>query len=971
MVVVVMGVILASLAGVLLYASARDRTEGKLQTSSVRAAYAAEAAVAVGVETLRKELEDSVTPNLTAVQTSTKTAVAAALPGATFPTLSVRYYDSITNTTSATPFGSSTLATIASGPNAGLRAQQTPIQVFAVSQVDKATASVADAIRIDLIPVFQFAMFFDGDFELQNPAPITISGRVHTNGNFYLSGGDAAEFRGNISIANTLHGHSSFAASSKVGSTAIRKADGTDLDVSTGFPFAAAADQKKEIEKWGGTVSDKSTGAQPLSIPLRLSSAETCKVSADCAGANRSCVKVRSSDENGVCTDDVIARPNVCGGATPKSAQFAQSLAIELIRRPAADYRSTGLSDPYTTIRVASGKAVTSPYSVEFGPRPAIDRLGDIDANISQDQLFMVDVPRSVPVVKSTMADDDKGAILDRMYWKADVRIIDGIWYRKGQVEPVFDPEVEGYTTGNPDPADVSHLFARAIRYSWWWDARENRVYCTNTVSDENCQANRYQRGQQVRSADFDMAAFMALLENLTARKRLFPTGVLPDAGVIVYMSETYDPTYEDANFSQVRRAANVRNFLNFPTMHNHLASATINARPRKVAAKNTNVTTPTTRPPTPYERGWYPENLWGLNAPAGFESLTRPPTIAVLPTPAQIAVYADGNRMGLCSATLTALCVRNGSRCQIPGIDYTTASARRPANRATSFAVPQIEPTCVQAAATPLGPENAVRLVRGYAVPATGFTFVTDNRLYIAGDINVRRDANVISGTFQTQQDIAGSVAVMADSLTLMSSRFNDMEFQGRAFNAFPRAPGSYTDMTGWSGDSKPATGAFDVGKLPYRNATTSGEAFGSFCSTAPLPYETIFNASLLMGDVPACVATSSSIGNPSGGVNNFPRFVEDWNKVTSDPVPLTINGSIVGLFRSERGNARFQSSGYGTGGFGVGMTSTAYSTAVCVYTPPKRQWTFDNTLLDSIDNLPPGTPRVVATDRLRWVRR
>ena len=970
MVVVVMGVILASLAGVLLYAAARDRTEGKLQTSSVRAAYAAEAAVAVGVETLRKELEDSVTPNLTDVQVDTRTAVSAALPGATFPTLSVRYYDAITNTTSATPFGTSTLATIASGPNVGLRAQQTPIQVFAVSQVDKATASVADAIRIDLIPVFQFAMFFDGDFELQNPAPITISGRVHTNGNFYLSGGDAAEFRGNISIANTLHGHASFLSSTKVGSTAIRKADGTDLDVSTKFPYALAADQKKEIEKWGGTVSDKSTGAQPLSIPLRLSSAETCKISSDCLGANRSCVKVRTSDERGVCTDDVVARPNLCGD-TSKAAQFAQSLAIELIRRPAPDYKSTGISDPYTTVRVASSKAVTSPYSVEFGPRPAIDRAGDLDTNFAQDQLFMVDVPRSVPLVKSTTADDDKGAILDRMYWKADVRIIDGVWYRKGQVEPVFDPEVEGYTSVNPDPNDVSHLFARAIRYSWWWDPRENRVYCTNTGSDENCQANRYQRGLQVRSADFDMAAFMALLDNLTARKRLFPTGVLPDAGVVVYMSETYDPTYEDANFSQARRAANVRNFLNFPTMHNHLTSTTINGRARKAAAKNTNVTTPTTRPPTPYERGWYPENLWGVNAPAGFESLTRPPTISATPTAAQIAVYADGNRMGVCSATLTAACIRNGSRCQIPGIDYTTSNARRPANRATSFATPQIDPTCVQAAATPMGPENAVRLVRGYAVPATGFTFVTDNRLYIAGDVNVRRDASVSSGGFETRQDLSGSVAVMADSLTLISSRFNDMEFQGRAYNAFPRAPASYTNMTGWSGDIKPATSTFDVGKLPYRNPTTSGEAFGSFCSTAPLPYETIFNASLLMGDVPSCVNTSGSIGNPGGGVNNFPRFVEDWGKDANNPIPLTINGSIVGLFRAERGNARFQNSGYGTGGFGVGTTSGAYGTSSCIYTPPKRQWTFDNTLLDSIENLPPGTPRVVATDRLRWVRR
>jgi hypothetical protein len=42
-----------------------------------------------------------------------------------------------------------------------------------------------------------------------------------------------------------------------------------------------------------------------------------------------------------------------------------------------------------------------------------------------------------------------------------------------------------------------------------------------------------------------------------------------------------------------------------------------------------------------------------------------------------------------------------------------------------------------------------------------------------------------------------------------------------------------------------------------------------------------------------------------------------------------------------------------------------------ICDYRPPNRKWTFDQVLLTGIDRLPPGTPRVVANDRLRWVRR
>jgi hypothetical protein len=32
---------------------------------------------------------------------------------------------------------------------------------------------------------------------------------------------------------------------------------------------------------------------------------------------------------------------------------------------------------------------------------------------------------------------------------------------------------------------------------------------------------------------------------------------------------------------------------------------------------------------------------------------------------------------------------------------------------------------------------------------------------------------------------------------------------------------------------------------------------------------------------------------------------------------------------------------------------------------------WSFDDALLGAVEALPPGTPRVVSTDRLRWIRR
>ncbi|HEY1098126.1 MAG TPA: hypothetical protein VGF99_04330, partial [Myxococcota bacterium] len=665
MVVIVMGVILASIAAILLYATSRDRLEGRQQAASVRAVYASEAAVAVGVENLRAELERNTTPDLAAVRAATLANAKAALPDVDFPTLTVNYYDAITNSTQSTPFGSSTLSTITSGVNAGLRAQQTPIQVFAVSNVDNATASVADAIRIDLIPVFQFAMFFDGDFEMQNPAPITVSGRVHTNGNFYISGGTATAFQGNVSVAKTFRAHAAYDSTYKVSVASIVKADGNPLNIATGFPYGSdpytGTAQANEIKKWGGTVSDSSTGAQPLSIPLRLSSASTCTAHAQC-GAGRSCVRVRATDENGVCTDDVVSRPDKCG-TTSMTASFAQSLAVELIRRPAADYATSGVNAPYADVALldGSGRPRTSPYSVEFGVRPAMTARTSAD-------MIKVDVPRSVPLMTSTVADDDKGAVLDRMYWKADVRIIDGIWYRKDSTVPVFDPERDAYTPTElaPSTTDWKHLFARTIRYSWWWDGRENRVYCKDTTGkNENCVTdnNVYQRGGQIRSADFDMAAFMALLEDATAKNKLFPAGV-PESGVIIYMSETYDPTFEDAN-TKLGRTPNVRNFLNFPVMHNDLVRPLLmTTATRKSPARNSLTTG--ARPPNPYEVGWLPERLWGRQAPTNFESLTR--TNSALTDILQVAGYTD--------PVLTSDFL---SPCLVPGTDYTSSAAVRP----------------------------------------------------------------------------------------------------------------------------------------------------------------------------------------------------------------------------------------------------------------------------------------------------
>ena len=87
----------------------------------------------------------------------------------------------------------------------------------------------------------------------------------------------------------------------------------------------------------------------------------------------------------------------------------------------------------------------------------------------------------------------------------------------------------------------------------------------------------------------------------------------------------------------------------------------------------------------------------------------------------------------------------------------------------------------------------------------------------------------------------------------------------------------------------------------------------------------------------------TSSSY---SGGVENFPRFLEEWTGRT-----LTYNGSLVAMYYSTLATNLWR---------GIGATYD-------IYNPPTRNWALDqNYLIEG--KLPPATPSVTVFVRGRW---
>ena len=174
--------------------------------------------------------------------------------------------------------------------------------------------------------------------------------------------------------------------------------------------------------------------------------------------------------------------------------------------------------------------------------------------------------------------------------------------------------------------------------------------------------------------------------------------------------------------------------------------------------------------------------------------------------------------------------------------------------------------------------PKRGVRLKNGSTLPGGGLTVVSDNPVYIQGDYN----------TIGTRQP----AAVMGDAIMILSNNWNDAN--------------SSADVNSGS-----------------RNAT-----------------DTTINTAILGGIVPTDPTVSGNKAY-SGGVENFPRFMENWNGKN-----FNYNGSMVELFASKQAVGRW------------GTSSQSYN-------PPIRNWAYETLFRTSP---PPGTLFVTTYAKQRW---
>ena len=176
-------------------------------------------------------------------------------------------------------------------------------------------------------------------------------------------------------------------------------------------------------------------------------------------------------------------------------------------------------------------------------------------------------------------------------------------------------------------------------------------------------------------------------------------------------------------------------------------------------------------------------------------------------------------------------------------------------------------------------GTLGAVRVVNGTLLPTNGLTVATGRPLYVKGDFNAP-----ILGSTNTAT--ARPASLVGDAITILSGNWND------------------------------ANGNSDVSS---RTAAA-----------------TTINAAFLTGVV------ETTAGRYSGGMENFPRFLETWGLGNV----FTYNGSMVKMFPSL---------------YATNSWNGSY------YVPPKRNWAYDVNF-DNPTRLPPKTPSLLKVLRTRW---
>jgi len=155
---------------------------------------------------------------------------------------------------------------------AGLNAIQYTYSVYseAYGPGGKPSAILQMDFLSRLVPLFQFAAFYQNDLEIEPSPPMTLNGPVHTNGNLYLNPYHSLAIRGQVTTAGGIHlGQSpddinNHLACPATGDASVADMSGRLRSLTSAFGCPALVSGAAAAGTWG-TMVDPNSG--PLTLP--------------------------------------------------------------------------------------------------------------------------------------------------------------------------------------------------------------------------------------------------------------------------------------------------------------------------------------------------------------------------------------------------------------------------------------------------------------------------------------------------------------------------------------------------------------------------------------------------------------------------------------------------------------------------------------------------------------------------------
>lgn len=159
----------------------------------------------------------------------------------------------------------------------------------AESKFDPGQITLSESFQVALIPIFQFAVFYNNDLEIAPGPAMTLAGRVHTNKNLYMQAGASLQMDSYVTAAGDLHHGRKGPGGVSAGDVTIKDLGGADQNM---FRNGVWLDSDygnwydSSVARWQGKVRDQTHGQEQLNLPLNDAAGDPHKLIEPSAGGN-------------------------------------------------------------------------------------------------------------------------------------------------------------------------------------------------------------------------------------------------------------------------------------------------------------------------------------------------------------------------------------------------------------------------------------------------------------------------------------------------------------------------------------------------------------------------------------------------------------------------------------------------------------------------------------------------------------